>query len=241
MKVYPPEMIAQKEVAGTVSCLRCRNKCLVREISDDEQLRKMDASRRTEFFSKGQAVFTQGDPSSQIYFILSGKAKVIKVSNEGRHTILRFSAPGDIFGHRGIYGESYPVSGIVLEDSMVCGFKREDFMRLLMNNFQLSHTLLLFMANELKDSEEREMNLAQMRVPEKMAQALLQLRKKFGVDPTGHLGAMLSRTEWAEYAATTKEQVSKVLSDFQKDGLIELSGKKIRIMNPEELVARSSV
>jgi CRP/FNR family transcriptional regulator len=94
---------------------------------------------------------------------------------------------------------------------------------------------MLFFAEELKVSEKKMRNLAHMPVKGRVAQALLTLAEKFGINPDGLIDLTLSRQDLASYTGATYETVFRVLNELVEAGLVKLSGKHISILDKAKL------
>jgi CRP/FNR family transcriptional regulator len=190
---------------------------------------------------KGQRIFSEGASVTGIYFIFSGKVKVHKRWDKDKEIILRFAKTGDILGHLGLGNEPiYPVSTTAIEPTMVCFIDLSFFESSLHVNPKLTYSLMKFFANELQESEKRMRNLVHMPVKERIALALLTLKKQFGITGTGALNIELTRQDLSSFAAVSYETLFKVTNDFIQNNWIELSGKSIRIIN-EHLLKEMTV
>lgn len=186
---------------------------------------------------KGQRIFSEGDSVTGIYFIFSGKVKVHKRWDADKEIILRFAKPGDILGHLGLGNEPvYPVSTTAIEPATVCFIELPFFESSLNMNPKFTYSLMKFFANELQESEKRMRNLVHMPVKERIALALLTLKKQFGVDDTGALNIELSRQDLSSFAAVSYETLFKVTNDFIRNNLIEVKGKNLSITNENALM-----
>jgi CRP-like cAMP-binding protein len=222
-------------------CKDCTAPCLLKSIINLEQINEIEEKKTVLVCAKNQKIFHEGMPVNSISIINSGKIKVYKTGTNERSHIIRFSKAGDLLGHRGLNTEYYPVSAATIEDSSICLFPREFFKEFLKKNHSLTLELLMFFAKELENSEIMQFNLAQMNVREKVAQTLLYLNDKFGTDNSKSLNITLSRQDFSDFAGTTKEQVSKMLSEFQSDGFIQLEKKDIFILSIQELITIASL
>ncbi|CAG0979633.1 MAG: Crp/Fnr family transcriptional regulator [Bacteroidetes bacterium] len=216
-------------------CADCKAPCLMKEINDPEAVKIVEEKKTTLVCSKNQKIFHEDMPVNSISFIHSGIIKVYKTGINGKNHIIRFSKTGDILGHRGLNTKYYPVSASTIEDSSICLFPKDFFITFLENNSRVAFKLLLFFSKELENSEIMQFNLAQMNVREKVAETLLYLNTTFGTDKNNRLNITLSRQDLSDYAGTTKEQVSKILSEFQSENLILLDKKDIIINELNEL------
>jgi CRP/FNR family transcriptional regulator len=190
------------------------------------------AHKKNFLIKKGQRIFNEGDAVTGIYFIYSGKVKIHKRWDDDKEIIIRFAKTGDVLGHLGLGNEPiYPVSTTAIEPTIVCFIDLSFFESSLQVNPKLTYSLMKFFANELQESEKRMRNLVHMPVKERIALALLTLKKQFGVTETGALNIELTRQDLSSFAAVSYETLFKVTNDFIQNNWIELSGKTIRIFN----------
>jgi CRP-like cAMP-binding protein len=222
------------EVPDCFSC-HCKG-CSVLKSSNHELLSLINAKKNFFKCRQGQALIMEGMTLSEIYFIYQGKLKLEATGLYGKKQIKRFSKTGDVVGFRGLTEETVFASSVyALEDSFICSIPRDLFIEMLKSNSDLMFETLTFAIKELLRIDERMKNLTTMNVREKVAESLLCIHNAFGIVATGELGVILSRQEIAEVAMTTKEQVSKCLSEFEQEKKIAIIGKKISIINLEGL------
>ncbi|MEI6945974.1 Crp/Fnr family transcriptional regulator [Paraflavisolibacter sp. H34] len=216
------------------SCFLCRT-------SIKDWLPAVDAHRQNFQYTKGELLFKEGDPVNGVYFVYSGTVKVHKQWGSDKELIVRFAKKGDIVGHRGLGTELvFPVSATALETTTVCFFDLEFFQSSLQVNQAFLYQLLLFFADELKESERKMRNLAHMPVKGRVSLALLRLQEKFGTDASGALGISLSRQDLASYVGTTYETVFRIINDLVQEDAIGLSGKNVIIKSREKLLSYTS-
>jgi CRP/FNR family transcriptional regulator len=196
-----------------------------------EWLKAIDANRKMFHLKKGENLFNEGDPVTGMFFINAGLVKVHKKWGGDKELILRFAKQGAIVGHRGIGSDTiYPVSSTALSDTDVCFVDLEFFIATLKVNPGYLFDLMMFFAAELKESEKRMRNLAHMNTKERIALSLLNLNKKFGSDRNGFINIEISRQDLASYVGTTYETLYKIMNELAEEKLIELDGKKTRIL-----------
>lgn len=177
----------------------------------------------------------EGAPVNGLYFIYSGKVKVIKTGYNGKEQILRLSKEGEVIGHRGFgMGETYKIGATSLEDTVLCNFSTTLLKNILLSQPKVTFDFMHFYAEELNRSETKVKTMSQMTVREKVIDMLLYLYRKFGVE-NGIIGLELSRKELADYAGTTDEQVIRILSALKKEDLIHTKSKLIKITNIPKL------
>jgi CRP-like cAMP-binding protein len=214
--------------------------CFLCQRSMPEWLPAIDSHRKVVHFKKGEMIFKEGDKVEGIYFVNNGKVKVHKKWGTEKELIIRFAQKGDIFGHRGLGHESYyPISATALEAVEACFIDMSFFEATLKVNFEFTHQLLLFFADELQESERKMRDLAHMQVKGRIAQALLALRDKFGTTKDGFIDVSLSRQDLAFFAGTTYETVFRILNEFAADHIIFLDAKNIAIIDTDKLMVHT--
>jgi CRP-like cAMP-binding protein len=185
---------------------------------------------------KGESIFKEGDPFKGIYFVYTGKFKVHTRWNYDKEFIIRFAKPGDILGHMGLGNNPvYPASTTALEPATLCYIDLDFFESTLNVNHKFTNALMRFFADELQKSEKRMRNLVHMPVKERIALAMLNLKKMFGVDAAGAINIELTRQDLSSYAAVSYETWFKVTQDFIQENLIAVNGKSITLQNEAAL------
>lgn len=184
-----------------------------------------------------EMIFNEGDPVEGIYFIESGKIKVLSKAFNGENRIIRLAADGMILGHRGLHSKFYPISAEALTDSVITFVPIKVFLNILKANPELAIYLINFMSDELKESEIRMKSLLIQDPRIRIAMILVKLIDCFGYlpEPETKLSFTLSRTDIANMAGTTYETTIRTIALFKKKKLIRLEGKEIHIINEIEL------
>jgi CRP-like cAMP-binding protein len=192
--------------------------------------------KRTSFYKKGQYIVFEGNQVLGLFFILSGKIKVVSSGLFGKSQVVRLTQSGDIIGHRGYGGETYPISAIALEDSEICFVDNDSIYKAFMNNPKLTFELMMYYSKELRNSEAKIKNLAQMSVREKVVDALLYSEKIFGKNKNSSINVQIDRQDLADLAGINTEQLSRVLSEFKKDDILLITKSEITINNKDQLL-----
>lgn len=187
-------------------------------------------------FAKGEVIFRQGEQIRGFYFLHSGSVKVHKHWVDDRELIIKFAGEGELLGHRAIgQDQLYPVSATAVEPVTACFITPEFFRTTLMANHEFAYQVILFFANELQKAEEGMRKLVQMDVKSRIAENLLKLQSFFGRDDEGFIRSTLTRQDIASYAGTTYETLFKTINEWEQEGWITTSGKKIAIIHPTSL------
>lgn len=219
----------------TVRCIDCEIKeCSVLKNCSEECLESISDSKHVYFFAKGQRILLEGNLSKGIYFIKSGKVKIYKSGSAGEEQILRFAKAGDLLGLSTIGGEKDgKISAMAITDVMLCHISNEIFTGIIKKFPELTFELLSMLTNELQRSDERFVKLASYPVKKRVIDSLLIISEMEGESESIHLN--LSRLEIANLACTTKEQVSKILTELQLQKLISVAGKQLEILDIKKL------
>jgi CRP-like cAMP-binding protein len=217
------------------------NTCMLCKLCLKEWNHAVGEHRQNFHYKKGEVLFNEGDKVTGIYFIYEGTVKVHKHWGNEKELIVRFAKKGDIVGHRGLGKENYfPITATTLEPVTVCFIELNFFLASLKVNHDFIYELMMFYARELQESEKNMRNLAHMPVKGRIAQALLTLKNKFGVNEQGFIDLVLTRQDLASFAGTTYETVFRILNELIEENTIVASGKDISIVNSEKLLALTS-
>ena len=193
-------------------------------------------------FHRGDILYKEGNRISGFYCIHSGIIKVFKTGFDGKEQIIRFAKPGDIIAYRSVLSNELAcTSAKVIEDCQVCFIPSEILISLVKSNSAYALELLKLACHELGEANSFITDIAQKTVRERLAEILLLLVHDFGLDDQNYLQISLTREELANIVGTATESVIRFLSEFKTDKLVELNGRKIRILNKKGLEKISNV
>lgn len=191
---------------------------------------------------KGQILYYEGTKPLGVFCINSGVVKVYKTASNGKEQIIHLAKEGDFLGYSALLGEeNYGNSAMIIEDAKICFIPREAFLNTLFNNTPFFKRITKALSHELGVLEDKLTDSTQKSIRERLAFVLLQLSKTYGVegDENRKIDLILSREEIAGMVGTATESVIRLLSEFKKDGLIALEGKKIIIIDHRGLARLS--
>lgn len=209
--------------------------CIVRQFSSfkaltKEELLKMADCKTSYTIKKGEPIFQEGEITKGVFCIKEGVCKLSKLSANGKDQIVKLVKPGELLGQRSmIIDEPANLSAIALEDMEVCFIPRTDVMGFFNNNNQFSMNMMKTICGDLKDADDHMVDMAQKTVKVRLAETLLYLEDTFGKNEDGSLHLQLTREELAGIIGTATESCIRLLSEFNKTGLIKITGKKIFI------------
>jgi CRP-like cAMP-binding protein len=218
-----------------VSCDKCTTKnCFIQTCKDEKLLSFISGVKRTSFYKKKQHVVFEGNQVMGLYFILSGKIKVVSSGLYGKTQVVRLTQNGDVIGHRGYGGETYPISAITIDDSEICFVDNDSIYKAFMDNPKLTFELMMYYSKELRASEAKIKNLAQMSVREKVVDSLLYAEKLYNEEHSSSI--QIDRQDLADLAGINTEQLSRVLSELKKEKILTLPKNEIIINDRNQLV-----
>ncbi len=188
-------------------------------------------------YEAGQHIFHEGSRVFGTYIIKKGKAKVFNSSQSGNNQIIRIVTDGDMLSYGNFHEKYYRLSSQTLENSEICFIYADAFQKLVAENHSLSLNMIKLYANELSVLEIRQKHLSQLNIKERIAEALLMIRKKTHRHRINNGPTMIriSRQDIADIAGCTVEVAIRTLSSFAKENIIRKEGKKIEILKPDNL------
>jgi len=187
-------------------------------------------------YKRGSILYQEGNRISGFYCINSGIIKVFKTGFDGKEQIIRFAKKGDIIAYRSVLSNELAcTSAKVIEDCQVCFIPSEILISFIKTNPNYALELLKLACHELGEANAFITDIAQKTVRERLAEILLFLVADFGLDEQQFLNISLTREELANIVGTATESVIRLLSEFKSDKLVELNGRKIKILNTHTL------
>ena len=203
---------------------------------NSDQMNLLFWEEECELLKRGKVIYAEGDSARGCYFVYSGVLKVFKTGLEGKEQIIRFAKPGDIIGFRSALSqEPACTSSKVIEDAIVCFIPSDTLTKLIQQNPEFSLELIKMTCKELGEANSYITDIAQKSVRERLAEVLMQLMETFGLAQDNTLQISLTREELANMVGTATESVIRLLSEFKNDGLIEIKGRKIKIVDVRSL------
>ncbi|MDB4088887.1 Crp/Fnr family transcriptional regulator [Flavobacteriales bacterium] len=202
-----------------------------------EQIASLKLQEIDNSYKKGEVLFSEGGYPKALYVVYKGIVKIHKYGVNGKEQITRLASAGDLIGYRSLLNnESYTASATAVEETKLFKIPSEAFFNLLKENSDFSMKVIQMLANDLRQSEKQVVDMAQKSVREKIAEALLLLSNKFGVNEnTNALNSILTRKEIGDIAGVTTESAIRTISDFNKEEILEIEGKRILIKDLSKL------
>jgi CRP-like cAMP-binding protein len=208
----------------------------------NEELTKLTFEKGCTFFKRNDIIYHEGNRPTGAYCLNKGIVKLYKTGIEGKEQIIRFAKKGDLIGYRSVLsGELSCTTAQVIEDAILCFIPGDTLAGYMKNNSDFSMEMMQMACRELGVANSFLTDIAQKTVRERLAEVLIYLKREFDVDEDGILKISLTREELANIVGTATESVIRLLSEFKSDKLIELTGRKIKILDEAKLKKTGNV
>lgn len=204
----------------------------------EADIERINQRFRDQGFEAGQPIYYAGDAATRLYVVATGKVKQMRHTLTGQDVLLDILAEGDFFGSLAILGDAtYPDTA--LAQTMVCALNidAEGFHEILQTYPPVALEVLNITGQRLRDAQEAIHQLSAHSVEQRLAYTLLKLADKLGeAQEVGLLIQMpLSREDLAAMTGATTETISRIMSQFQKDGWIESGRQWVAIRDSDAL------
>lgn len=204
--------------------------------SSFDELKNLSTKRSPSQYRKKEVIFHEGDEPQYVFLLNKGKVKVYKTHDDGKEYITNVYKDGDFFGHMSLFeAQPYSDSAIVLEDSEIVKVPKDDFLNLIYKNRDVASQFIKMLAGHIEEQEKQLLSLAYDSVRKRAAEALLLLQKRFEKDGQEQEAIRATREDLAGIAGTATETLIRCLGEFKEDGLIEVKGREIKILNKKGL------
>jgi CRP-like cAMP-binding protein len=221
--------------------------CISRKFSmfselSEEHLCSLSDAKNFITHKKGQILYYENTKPLGVFCVSNGVVKIFKTASNGKEQIIRLAKKGDFVGYTSLIGEDvYTTSATIVEDASICFVPKEAFLKVLTEDANFHKRLTKAICNDLGVMEGKLTDATQKTIRERLALMLLKLGDTYGVDGDTNqkLDIQLTREEIAGLVGTASETVIRLLSEFKKDKLIDLQGKKIILLDRKGLARLS--
>lgn len=233
-------MPAPYNLARVEDCMQCTQRQTLNNFCNmaADAVEALDTMRFSGAYPRGALLFVEGEQPRGVFILCSGKVKLTTTSNDGRTLIVTIATKGELLGTSAvILGRPYEVSAETIEASQVSFIRREDFLRLLSSSPEAS----MRAAQQLSENyaaaqrEIRSLGLAHT-TSEKLARLLLEWSTAGDETPNGtRVQVLLTHEEIGQRIGTTRETVTRLLSELKRKKLIAVKGSSLFVLAKDEL------
>ena len=204
------------------------------KLKDLDDLREIFSQHELLHFKKGETIYEKGKHANFFYLIKRGVVKAHRMDNQGKELITELYKEDDFFGnHANDPQSSYEDYATAMEDSQIYAVSREEFQTILAGNPKITMQLVEVLNNNLSELKQQLMDMAYGSVRRKTANTILLFAERIKKHPLKSI--RISRADLAGVAGMAPESLIRTLSEFKKEGLIEIEGRNIKLLDAEAL------
>jgi CRP-like cAMP-binding protein len=191
---------------------------------------------------RGQSLFDEGDPGDRLYVVTEGKVKLGRTAGDGRENLLAVMGPGEMFGELSLFDPGPRTStATAVTGTTLIGLGNADLDPWIRRRPDVSIAMLRALARRLRRTNDNLSDLVFSDVPGRVAKALLDLARRFGVqgDEGIHVTHDLTQEELAQLVGASRETVNKALADFQQRGWLRHEARAVVLLDVDRLSRRA--
>ncbi len=207
----------------------------IKDVKDSGLLKQLSEQYEVESYPRKQTLYQEGKRPRFLYYLVRGKIKAFKSHPDGKEYITDLYSQGDFAGYTAlIEDKNYDDSAVVLEDAEIMQIPKDDFIQMMYSDMNIAAKFIRIITQNVKEKEERLLNLAYSSLRKRVAKALLDIQSKFKTAEQNK-PIEISREDIAQYVGTATESLIRTLSDFKAEKLIEIKDGKILLSNGDKL------
>ncbi|UXP31433.1 response regulator [Reichenbachiella agarivorans] len=198
-----------------------------------QSLKDLSKEKKLRTYKKKMNLYHQGDFPNHLVYIKSGKVKTYKTNTDSKELITGLFGKEEFLGFNDLITQSDHSEGaMAIEDVEAYFIPKDDFLQLIYKDRSVASSFIKILSKNIKEIEEKMLHLAYNSVRQRVAEALLSVKKNFGDEKDSF---SLSREDLSNIVGTSPESVIRTLSDFKNEKLIEIQSNKIKLLNTEGL------
>lgn len=225
----PINIIYKEDIARTIAGFwQCTSESELKTLVGHMSIRR---------FKKNDTIYHEQESPTKIFFLVRGKVKIVKESGLGRAQIVRAVKEGEFFGFRAFFAnECYDTSTIAFEDSTIAALPLEVLATFISTNTHIAQYFIHELANMLGIAGERIISLTQKHIRGRLADTILVLKESYGYESdNATLAIVMNRDDLASMSNMSTSNAIRTLSAFAQEGILSIAGKRIKIIDEEQL------
>ena len=205
------------------------------DIKDTRLSSQLSEQYDLENYERKQVLYHENKKPRFLFYLVKGKVKCFRTNTDGKEYITNLYTDGDFIGYSALLENAiYDDSAVVIEDSEILAIPKDDFLHMIFNDMGIASKFIHIITKNVKEKEERLLNLAYNSLRKRVATALVEITAKFNQkDP--NMPIEISREEIAQYVGTATESLIRTLSDFKSEKLIDIKNGKVVLTNSDKL------
>ncbi|AUQ64675.1 Crp/Fnr family transcriptional regulator [Phaeobacter inhibens] len=208
----------------------------------DAQIRTILDHASSRGVGPGQTVFAEGDPAETFYLLLDGTIRVVRISSDGEQVTSLHIPPGQLFGiARALGRDHYPATAVAASEALMLCWSTSLWDSFIVDYPGFATETYKTVGARIGEMNARIMEMSTQHVEQRVARALLRLINQSGIKVAQgiEIGFPITRQDVSELTGTTLHTVSRLLSAWEKDGMVSSKRKKITICDPHRLMLLS--
>jgi CRP-like cAMP-binding protein/CheY-like chemotaxis protein len=202
-----------------------------RELKD---FQKLSENRPVRSSKKKDLIFMEGQTPNDLYFLEKGQVKTYKINYDGKELITGMYKDGDFFGYVSLLEEKpYNENAEVLEDARIAIIPKTDFLALIYLSKDVARKFIKMLSNNIEEMENRLLDIAYQSVRQRVAGALLKINEKLLNEKNPVI--TIGRRDISNIVGTATESLNRTIADFKDEGLVEISGEGLKVINKPKL------
>jgi CRP-like cAMP-binding protein/DNA-binding NarL/FixJ family response regulator len=207
----------------------------LKDVKGTGLIRQLSEQYDIENYERKQGLYHENKKPRFLFYLVKGKVKCFKSHEDGKEYITNLYSDGDFIGYSALLeNANYDDSAIVIEDAEILTIPKDDFLHMVYNDISIASKFIHIITKNVKEKEQRLLNLAYSSLRKRVAAALLDIVAKFNLKDQS-TPIEISREEIAQYVGTATESLIRTLSDFKSEKLIDIKNGKIIVNNSEKL------
>jgi CRP/FNR family transcriptional regulator len=192
---------------------------------------------RRQSVSKGEMLFSIEQRFKAVYAVKSGSFKAMEPDLNGQERVVGFYLPGDLIGVEGIANRYYSYSVRALEAGFICILEMDRLVESGRSTEAIQRSLIKMLGREIALTHSQTASLIRQNADQRLAAFILALALRISIRGLGgdRLHLTMSRSDMASYLGLARETVSRVLTRFQRDGLIQLRNQRLILLSLDGL------
>lgn len=230
IRLKKSEILEQKYAATPQGLTR-----FLQDVNSTGLIQKLSEQYDVENYNKKQMLYGESKRPRFLYYLIKGKVKGFKTNDDGKEYITNLYTDGDFIGYTALIEETqYEDSASILEDAEIMQIPKDNFLQMIYSDMSIASKFIHIITQNVKEKEERLLNLAYSSLRKRVAKALVDIVDKFKLQEKT-TPIEISREDIAQYIGTATESLIRTLSDFKAEKHIEIKSGKILVKNVETL------
>lgn len=208
----------------------------IKDVKSTGLLQNLEEKYSSQLFTRKNFLYQEGKRPRYLYFLLKGKIKAYKTHEDGKEYITNLYNSNDFIGYVALLEDAnYDDSALIMEDAEILLIPREDFIQMIYTDPSVASKFIKLITQNVKEKEDRMIGLAYGTLRKRVAEALVNIYRKFNDSNNQQNILEMTREDVARYVGTATESLIRTISDFKAEGLVDVVSGKIRITNIKKL------